>query len=210
MSFEPIGVVGAGTMGAGIAEAAARAGVRAILHDPIPEALQKGAERIEASADRSVSKGRIDAAEGAAIVGRVRLADTVEGLAECPLIIEAAPERLELKHQIFASLSEIAPDAVLASNTSSIPITAIAPAAARSELVVGMHFFNPPPVMRLLEVIAGIDSSPEALAATSAAASDPIRTPILASSINSASPGKASPPMNRLIVNPIPHSIATP
>jgi len=167
--FSPIGVVGAGTMGAGIAEAAARAGIRTVLHDPVEGALHTGIERIRKSVARSVSKGRIDEAEGSAIEGRVSLAPTVEGLADCPLIIEAAPERLELKHKIFAALSEVAPDAVLASNTSSIPITAIAPAAARSELVVGMHFFNPPPVMRLLEVIAGIDSSPDALAVARAA-----------------------------------------
>ncbi|PTL56324.1 3-hydroxyacyl-CoA dehydrogenase NAD-binding domain-containing protein [Paraconexibacter algicola] len=168
-AFAPIGVVGAGTMGAGIAEAAARNGVPAILHDPIPEALEQGLARIAKSVARSVEKGRIDATEGDAIVARVTGAGEIGGLAPCPLIIEAAPERLELKHAIFAQLSAVAPDAVLASNTSSIPITAIAPAAARPELVVGMHFFNPPPVMRLLEVIAGIDSAPEALALARAA-----------------------------------------
>jgi len=168
-NFEPIGVVGAGTMGAGIAETAARAGIRTVLHDPVPGALDGGMERIRRSVARSLQKGRIDVTEGAAIEARVTLAPDVAGLAQCGLIIEAAPERLELKHALFAALSAAAPDAVLASNTSSIPITAIAPAAARPELVVGMHFFNPPPVMRLLEVIAGIESSPQALALARAA-----------------------------------------
>ncbi|WP_372788480.1 3-hydroxyacyl-CoA dehydrogenase NAD-binding domain-containing protein [Paraconexibacter sp.] len=167
--FEPIGVVGAGTMGAGIAETAARAGVHCVLHDPVPEALAAGRERIARSVQRSVDKGRITVDELQAVTGRLTTAPDVSGLAGCRLIIEAAPERLELKHQIFAALSEVAPDAVLASNTSSIPITAIAPAAARPDLVVGMHFFNPPPVMRLLEVIAGVESSEHALATARAA-----------------------------------------
>ncbi len=130
-AFAPIGVVGAGTMGAGIAETAARAGIPCVLHDPVPEALQAGQQRIARSLQRSVDKGRIDAGEQAAVAARVTVTDAVAGLADCRLIIEAAPERLELKHAIFASLSEVAPEAVLASNTSSIPITAIAPAAAR-------------------------------------------------------------------------------
>lgn len=167
--FEPLGVVGAGTMGAGIAETAARHGVRVVLHDPVPEALRGGFDRIRASLERSVRKGRMSEDEARAAEGRVELAGALDGLAGCPLIVEAAPERLELKHELFGALSAAAPDAVLASNTSSIPITAIAPAAARPDLVVGMHFFNPPPVMRLLEVIAGIDSSPHALAVARAA-----------------------------------------
>jgi 3-hydroxybutyryl-CoA dehydrogenase len=165
----PIGVVGAGTMGAGIAEAAARSGLDAVLHDPIPEALERGMSRIAKSIARSVEKGRMTAEEGEAATGRVSAAAELSGLAGCPLVVEAAPERLDLKHDIFAALSEVAPDAVLASNTSSIPITAIAPSAARPENVVGMHFFNPPPVMRLLEVISGMESSEEALTTARAA-----------------------------------------
>jgi len=161
--FSPLGVVGAGTMGAGIAETAARAGIPVVLHDPIASGLEAGMERIRASITRAVDKGRLSAAEGQTVVEHVTPSPALDGLAGCGLIIEAAPESLELKHQLFAALSALAPEAVLASNTSSIPITAIAPAAARPELVVGMHFFNPPPVMRLLEVIAGIDSSSAAV-----------------------------------------------
>jgi 3-hydroxybutyryl-CoA dehydrogenase len=155
---ETIGVVGAGTMGAGIAQLAAAAGVRTLLHDPVDDARERGLAQVADGLERWRSKGRLERQPGA-----VAAVEELGGLAGCGLVIEAAPERLELKRELFASLSAIAPGAVLASNTSSIPITAIAGAAADPGRVVGMHFFNPPPVMRLLEVIAGIDSSPEAL-----------------------------------------------
>jgi 3-hydroxybutyryl-CoA dehydrogenase len=153
-----IGVVGAGTMGAGIAQLAAATGARTLLHDPVPEALERGLSRIGDGLERWRSKGRLEREPGP-VSGAAELAE----LAEAGLVIEAAPERLELKRELFAAMGEIAPRAVLASNTSSIPITAIAGAVADPGRVVGMHFFNPPPVMLLLEVIAGIDSSPEAL-----------------------------------------------
>jgi 3-hydroxybutyryl-CoA dehydrogenase len=155
---ETIGVVGAGTMGAGIAQLAAAAGARTLLHDPVPDARERGLAQIADGLERWRAKGRLERepAEVAAVA-------ELETLADAGLVIEAAPERLELKRELFASLSEIAPEAVLASNTSSIPITAIASAAADPGRVVGMHFFNPAPVMALVEVIAGIDSSPEAL-----------------------------------------------
>ncbi|HEY7618496.1 MAG TPA: 3-hydroxyacyl-CoA dehydrogenase NAD-binding domain-containing protein [Solirubrobacteraceae bacterium] len=153
-----IGVVGAGTMGAGIAQLAAAAGARTLLHDPVPEALERGLSRIDDGLERWRTKGRLEREPGP-VSGAAELGE----LAEAGLVIEAAPERLELKRELFAALADIAPRAVLASNTSSIPITAIAGALADPGRVVGMHFFNPPPVMGLLEVIAGIDSSPEAL-----------------------------------------------
>ncbi|HKE79393.1 MAG TPA: 3-hydroxyacyl-CoA dehydrogenase NAD-binding domain-containing protein [Solirubrobacteraceae bacterium] len=154
-----IGVVGAGTMGAGIAQLAAATGARTLLHDPVPEALDRGLAYAADGLERWRAKGRLEREPGP-IEG---VAD-VSVMATARLIIEAAPERLELKRELFGALSEIAPTAVLASNTSSIPITALASAAADPGRVVGMHFFNPPPVMRLLEVIAGIDSAPDALA----------------------------------------------
>jgi 3-hydroxybutyryl-CoA dehydrogenase len=155
---ETIGVVGAGTMGAGIAQLAAAAGARTLLHDPVDEARERGLAQIADGLERWRAKGRLEREPGEVVA-----ASGVGDLGACGLVIEAAPERLELKRELFAALSEIAPGAVLASNTSSIPITAIASAAADPGRVVGMHFFNPAPVMRLLEVIAGIDSSPEAL-----------------------------------------------
>jgi 3-hydroxybutyryl-CoA dehydrogenase len=155
---EVIGVVGAGTMGAGIAQLAAAAGARTLLHDPVPEARERGLAQIADGLERWRAKGRLEREPG-----EVAAAAELGALAEAGLIIEAAPERLELKRELFAALSEIAPGAVLASNTSSIPITAIASAAADPGRIVGMHFFNPAPIMALVEVIAGIDSSPAAL-----------------------------------------------
>jgi 3-hydroxybutyryl-CoA dehydrogenase len=150
-----IGVLGAGTMGAGIAQLAARAGARTLVHDPDPDALARG---IESARARLTKKGDDVAA------ARLEPVPELAGLAACGLVIEAAPERLELKREIFAALSEIvAPDCVLATNTSSVPVTAIATAASHPERVVGMHFFNPAPVMRLLEVVAGAESSDAAL-----------------------------------------------
>jgi 3-hydroxybutyryl-CoA dehydrogenase len=155
---EVIGVVGAGTMGAGIAQLAAAAGARTLLHDPVPEALERGLWQVADGLDRWRAKGRLEREPGP-VTGAAELAE----LAAAGLVIEAAPERLELKRELFAALSDVAPGAVLASNTSSIPITAIAGAAGDPGRVVGMHFFNPAPVMRLVEVIAGIDSAPDAL-----------------------------------------------
>src|SRR4051794_32595655 len=143
-------------MGAGIAQLAAGIGARVLVHDPDPEALERGL----ASARRRLA--RRDQAEAAE---RLEAASRLEALTPCDLVIEAAPERLELKRDLFARLSEVVgPHCVLATNTSSIPVTAIASAASHPERVVGMHFFNPPPVMRLLEVVAGDESSPAALA----------------------------------------------
>jgi 3-hydroxybutyryl-CoA dehydrogenase len=155
---EVIGVVGAGTMGAGIAQLAAAAGARTLLHDPVPDARERGLAQIADGLERWRAKGRLEREPG-----EVAAVAELGALAQAGLVIEAAPERLELKRELFAALSEVAPGAVLASNTSSIPITAIASAATDPGRVVGMHFFNPAPVMALVEVIAGIDSSPEAL-----------------------------------------------
>jgi 3-hydroxybutyryl-CoA dehydrogenase len=153
-----IGVVGAGTMGAGIAQLAVGAGARAILHDPVPDALVAG----EARAEKGLARWR---EKGVEAPGSLEIAAELGGLADCGLVIEAAPERLELKRELFARLSEACGDeAVLATNTSSIPVTSLAGAAARPENVVGMHFFNPPPLMKLLEVIAADQSSERALA----------------------------------------------
>src|SRR5215207_3788318 len=153
-----IGVVGAGTMGAGIAQLAAAAGARTLLHDPVPHALERGLARVSDGLARWREKGRLTGEPGA-----VQAAPRLAELAGAGLVIEAAPERVELKRELFAQLSATAPGAVLASNTSSIPITTIASAAADPARVVGMHFFNPPPLMALVEVIAGLASGPEAL-----------------------------------------------
>ncbi|MBV9681533.1 MAG: hypothetical protein JO046_07055, partial [Solirubrobacterales bacterium] len=166
-----VGVAGAGTMGAGIAQLASLSGARTLLHDPISEALNAGLERIRAQLERGVERGRLKAAQAEEASARLEAAPALEDLADCELVIEAAPERLELKREIFAQLSDgiVSDDCVLATNTSSLLVTAIAGAAKRPDRVVGMHFFNPPPVMRLLEVVAGEQSSEEALALARAA-----------------------------------------
>ena len=156
-----LGVVGAGTMGAGIAQLGCAAGFRTLLHDPLPEALEAGERRVRGGLERWVAKGRADAAT-ADLLGT---AAALDDLAGCELVIEAAPERPDLKRELFAELSAVCgSETVLATNTSSIPVTSLAGAAARPENVVGMHFFNPPPLMELLEVIRADQTSDEALA----------------------------------------------
>jgi 3-hydroxybutyryl-CoA dehydrogenase len=161
-----IGVVGAGTMGAGIAQLAVQSGARTLVHDPLPGAVERALEKISAALDRGAAKGRWTDADAAAARARLYPAAELSALAPCELVIEAAPESLALKHELFGALSRdvVGPQCVLASNTSSIPITTIAAGAAGPQRVVGMHFFNPPPVMALLEVIAGMESSSGALA----------------------------------------------
>jgi 3-hydroxybutyryl-CoA dehydrogenase len=160
-----IGVVGAGTMGAGIAQLACLSGARTLLHDPVPEALQRGLASIRTQLERGVQRGRWDARTAEDAAASLEPAATLEGLGPCGLVIEAAPERLEVKRELFGRLAEgiVAADCVLATNTSSLLVTAIAAAARHPERVVGMHFFNPAPVMKLLEVVAGEQSGNAAL-----------------------------------------------
>jgi 3-hydroxybutyryl-CoA dehydrogenase len=148
-------------MGAGIAQLAALSGAQALLHDPLPGAVEQGLARIE----RGLERGRYSEEARLQARERVDVAVDLEALAPCDLVIEAAPERLELKRELFGLLAGfVSEDCVLASNTSSIPITAIAAAVPSPERVVGMHFFNPAPVMKLLEVVAGRQSGEPALA----------------------------------------------
>jgi 3-hydroxybutyryl-CoA dehydrogenase len=155
-----LGVVGAGTMGAGIAQLGCAAGMTVLLHDPVPDALERGGERVEAGLRKWIDKGRT----GADALDRLRPAAALDQLGGCELVIEAAPERAELKRELFAALSRVCgPEAVLATNTSSIPVTSLAGAAERPENVVGMHFFNPPPLMQLLELIRADQTGERAL-----------------------------------------------
>jgi 3-hydroxybutyryl-CoA dehydrogenase len=161
-----IGVIGAGTMGAGIAQLAARSGARTILHDLLPEALERGAQHARDGLGKEAAKGRLSTAEADAAAARIEPVDDLAAFAPCELVIEAAPERLPLKHELYARLSGeiVSAECVLATNTSSLLVTAIAAATTHPERVVGMHFFNPAPVMRLLEVVAGEQSDARALA----------------------------------------------
>ena len=163
---EPIGVVGAGTMGLGIAQLAAQAGARTLLHDPVPDALAAAPRAHGRGAGAAGGQGPDDRRRGRGDRGsRGARRRTSPRLAPCAIVIEAAPERLELKHELFAALAGVV-DAgcVLATNTSSLSVTELAAPVAHPERVVGLHFFNPAPVMRLVEVVAGQASSAEALA----------------------------------------------
>ena len=166
-----VGVVGAGTMGAGIAQLACLGGAHTLLHDPAPDALQRGEKSIRARLEREVSRGRLNASDARSAGTRLQAAPSLQDLEPCELVIEAAPESLALKQELFARLSEeiVSADCVLATNSSSLLVTAVASAAARPERVVGMHFFNPPPLMKLLEVVAGEQSEQGALALARAA-----------------------------------------
>jgi 3-hydroxybutyryl-CoA dehydrogenase len=165
-----IGVAGAGTMGSGIAQLACQAGARTLLHDPDPEALERGIRRIRDHLQRSAERGRLTPSHAERAAALLEPAPALEQLGPCELVIEAAPEQLEVKRRLFASLAEVvAADCVLATNTSSLLVTALADAAGDASRVVGMHFFNPPPLMRLLEVVAGAESSDSALAVARAA-----------------------------------------
>jgi hypothetical protein len=167
---DTIGVIGAGTMGAGIAQLAARSGARTLLHDPDSAALERGLAGVRERLAREAAKGRASPAEAEAATARLEAAGTLGALAPCQLVVEAAPESLELKRDLFARLAEVvSPGCVLATNTSSLSVTAIAAAVPGPGRVVGMHFFKPAPVMRLLEVVAG-DGSAEAALATARAA----------------------------------------
>ncbi len=161
-----VGVIGAGTMGAGIAQLAARSGARTILHDPLPEALERGARYAREGLGKEAAKGRLSAEQADTAAARIEPVDDLAAFAPCELVIEAAPERLSLKHELYARLSEeiVSAECVLATNTSSLLVAAIAATASDPERVVGMHFFNPAPLMRLLEIVAGEQSSERALA----------------------------------------------
>jgi 3-hydroxybutyryl-CoA dehydrogenase len=159
LDVQRVAVIGAGTMGTGIAQVAARAGYRVELFDVVPGAAQKALDRIGDSLARAVEKGRCAPAEREEALRR--LSATAELPAEADLIIEAAPEDLQLKRDLFSKLSKSArADAILATNTSSLPITAIASAATHPERVVGLHFFNPVPAMKLLEIVQGERTHP--------------------------------------------------
>ena len=168
MEINDVAVVGLGTMGAGIAEVFARAGIGVVAIEVDAAALNRGVGILDASLSRAVSRGRLTASEQADIRSRVRPATAFSEAARVDLAIEVVPEQLQIKHQIFAELDRVcSPAAILATNTSSLSVTAIAAATRHPGRVVGMHFFNPAPVMRLVEVVSTVlsdDGVPEAVA----------------------------------------------
>jgi 3-hydroxybutyryl-CoA dehydrogenase len=160
-----IGVIGAGTMGNGIAQTAANAGFEVVMCDVSAEFVERGVQNISKSLDRFVKKETITEEQKAEVLGRIKTSTAIRDLRESTLIVEAATENFEIKKQIFEELDRIAaPEAILSSNTSSISITKIAAVTKRPDAVIGMHFFNPVPLMKLVEVIRGIATSDETYA----------------------------------------------
>jgi 3-hydroxybutyryl-CoA dehydrogenase len=162
---KPIGVVGAGAMGSGIAQVAALAGRRVVLADADANAVRRARDGMTRALAREVEKGRLPAGGDSQVLGRVTFVEGVDDLsvfADCAMTIEAIVERLDVKQSLFSKLEAVVrPDAVLATNTSSLAIAAIGSACTRAERVVGVHFFNPAPVMPLVEIVPSLATSPE-------------------------------------------------
>jgi 3-hydroxybutyryl-CoA dehydrogenase len=179
--YTTVGVVGAGAMGRGIAQIAAQAGSTVVLHDTQPEAIRRAVQDIGAQWDRLAEKGRMDAAAVQACKERLRPAEGLEQLAGCALVVEAIVERLDVKKDLFARLEGIVgPDAVLATNTSSLSVTAIAAGLQRPQRFAGYHFFNPVPLMKVVEVIAGLKTDPAVCETLAAFARQMGHTPVQA------------------------------
>ena len=164
-TFTQVGVVGLGTMGAGITEVFARNGLSVIAVEVTPEALERGRGHLMSSTQRGVDRGKLSIEARDALIGRITFTTGLDALADTDLVIEAIPERLELKRSVFNQLDAICrPDTILATNTSSLSVTEIAVATGRPGKVVGMHFFNPAPVMKLVEIVRSVVTEPEVVA----------------------------------------------
>ncbi|SFE84123.1 3-hydroxybutyryl-CoA dehydrogenase [Bacillus sp. OV194] len=162
MNVKTIMVIGAGQMGSGIAQVCAMANYKVFLHDIKEEFVQKGLDSISRQLSRQVEKGRMAAEEREAVLERLHPSTSIQNAADADLVIEAVVENMDVKTQMFKMLDEMAPEhAILASNTSSLPITEIAAVTKRPERVIGMHFMNPVPVMKLVEIIRGLQTSDE-------------------------------------------------
>jgi 3-hydroxybutyryl-CoA dehydrogenase len=162
MGIKTVGVIGAGTMGNGIAHVFAKAGYNVVLRDVDQRFLERGISAISKNLEREVAKNKITAEVREAALARIKPVLEVQGLAACDFIVEAATEKFEIKSELFRELDRITrPEVVLASNTSSISITKLAAQTQRPDKVIGMHFFNPVPMMKLVEVIRGLATSQE-------------------------------------------------
>jgi 3-hydroxybutyryl-CoA dehydrogenase len=179
MDIKRVGVVGAGTMGNGIAHVFARGGYSVVLCDVEQRFLNRGLETIIKNLEREVAKGRISAEGKESALRQIDPVTDRARLADCDFIVEAATEKFEIKTEIFRDLDRLArPEVILASNTSSISITKLAALTKRPDRVIGMHFFNPVPVMKLVEVIRGLATSPETFAETRELAVKLDKTPV--------------------------------
>ena len=195
MEIGTIGVVGIGTMGSGIVEVAARNGLRVVAQEAFPEIVEAGRARVEGSMDRGVARGKLDEATREAASAAVTWTTDLGDLAGCDLVLEAVPEILALKLEIFGVLDRVLdPSAIMATNTSSIPIIDVAMGTSRPEQVLGMHFFNPATVMKLVEVISTQLTAPEVTEAATAFAADTLGKRVVAA------PDRAGFVVNKLLV----------
>ena len=181
MEIKTFGIIGAGQMGNGIAQVAAMSGLDVVMNDIATEFVEKGVGTITKNLDRSVDKGKISKEDRDAVLGRIKSSVQLKDMDSVDFVVEAATEREDLKFKIFKDLDEICrPEVILATNTSSIPIGRIAAQTKRPEKVIGMHFMNPVPVMRLVEIIRGIATSDETFDVTWALSEKFGKTPALA------------------------------
>jgi len=185
MEIRCVAVIGAGTMGAGIAQICAQSGWKTNLFDAFPEGLERGMQRIDAFWDKGIARGKTTAEQKVQWAANLHaVADMADAVGQADLIIEAVPEIPELKHSIFAELDRLAPaHAILGTNTSSLSIADIAAATSRPESVIGMHFFNPVPIMKLLELVRHDSTSEETIAAAQAVGAAMGKTTILVKDI---------------------------
>ncbi len=178
-SIKVVGVVGAGTMGGGIAQVLVKSGYAVMLNDVAQQFLDRAVDRISKGLARDVEKGRMTAEERDAALARLKTTTEISGLAPADFIIEAVIENFETKANVFRALEGIArPEVIFASNTSSISISKLAAETKRAAQFVGLHFFNPVPVMKLVEVVPGLDTSPESVETATALAASVGKTPI--------------------------------
>ena len=195
MDIGTIGVVGIGTMGSGIVEVAARNGLRVVAQEGSPDLVEAGRSRVEGSMDRGVARGKLDEATREAASAAVTWTTDLGDMAGCDLVLEAVPENLAMKLEIFGVLDRVLdPSAIMATNTSSIPIIDVAMGTSRPQQVLGMHFFNPATVMKLVEVISTQLTAPEVTAAATAFAADTLGKRVVAA------PDRAGFVVNKLLV----------
>lgn len=195
MEIGTVGVIGVGTMGSGIVEVAARNGLQVVAREATPELVEAGRARVEGSMDRGVARGKLDEAVREAASAAVTWTTDLDDLAGCDLVLEAVPENLPLKLEIFGVLDRVLdPGAIMATNTSSIPIIDVAMGTSRPQQVLGMHFFNPATVMKLVEVISTQLTDPAVTEAATAFATDTLGKRVVPA------PDRAGFVVNKLLV----------